>query len=276
MPIPYIFSPGEIAASSEVNSNFEWLMNLVGINSTETRMMPVSDIVIGPRSNAQISARSDTTANGSRSFLHIGWNAEWYLDGTTWKFRRFTDGEKAYALRLGKDGIGMYASARTTGSLDSQITLMANIGATMSNNDRDWFYVRDSFTNVNQSPTQHGHIRSTYVPLTTPVTIYENASIGVTTHHRNALNYGIPEYACAVYLSFEAKAGSSDSTILFTRTMSSLHQKYGFKVCQKANTVGAGSGIVTLGMSGSSAGKFSEVRSNSWSSASLYIQGYYI
>ncbi len=275
MPIPYIFSPGEIAASAEVNSNFELLMSILGNNSTIARMYPVSDIVIGPRSNAQISAKSDTS-NGVRSFLHIGWNAEWYLDGTTWKFRRFVSGETAHALRVGKAGIGFYSSARTSGDLNSQITLMGNIGVTMSNDDRDWWYVRDSFTNVNQSPTEHGQIRSTYVPLTTPATVYENSSIGVTTLTRTAANYGVPERACAVQLSFEARAGSSDSTILFTRTTNTLHQKYGFKVCQKANTVAAGQGIVTLGMSGSYKGKFSEVRSNSWTSASLYVVGYYI
>jgi hypothetical protein len=106
--------------------------------------------------------------------------------------------------------------------------------------------------------------------------VYEGANIGVATLHRLATNYDVPADACAVQLSFEAKAGSSDATILFTRTMNTLHQKYGFKVCQSSNTVAAGTGIVTLGMSGTHKSKFSEQRSNSWTSASLYILGYYI
>lgn len=276
MPIPYKFNPGEIAASSEVNANFEYIMGILGSSSSPARMLPSADIVLGPRSNFQISASADSAANSTKSYGHIGWNAELYLVGSTWKLRRFHDGEPAHFVRLGKAGIGFYSSSRTTGDLNTQATLMANIGATQSNGDRDWFFVRDSFTTSNASPTEHEDIRSTYVPFTTPKTVYEGSNIGVATLHRLAANYGVPEQACAIQLSFEAKAGGSDATILFTRTMNSLHQKYGFKVCQKSNTVAAGSGIVTLGMSGSHTGKFSEVRSQSWTSASLYILGYYI
>jgi|SRR6478735_2053746 len=276
MAIPYKFSPGEIAASAEVNANFEYIMSIIGSTSTAARMYPSSDMVFGPRNNFQISSDSDSSANSSRSYGHIGWNAELYQVGSAWKLRRFNSGEPAYFMRIGKAGIGLYASSRTTGDLNTQATLMMNVGATQSNGDRDWVYVRDSFTNEDASPTEHSDIRTTYVPFTTPKTIYEGASIGVATLHRLATNYDVPEAACAVQLSFEAKAGNSDATILFTRTMNTLHQKYGFKVCQASNTVAAGTGIVTLGFSGTHKSKFTEQRSNSWTSASLYILGYYI
>ena len=59
MPLPYRFHPAEQAKASEVNANFNYIMDLLGENSTATRREPRGELLLGYQSNFLMSGESD-------------------------------------------------------------------------------------------------------------------------------------------------------------------------------------------------------------------------
>lgn len=270
--IPNTFEAGTVAASSDVNENFQAIADAVGDASTASRLSPPGDVVVGPRANVQISAEGDTAAGLSTSYVQIGWNAELYSDGS-WKVRRFASGEPATAIRVGTDGFEVWTTSRDSGSLNSQFTRVFQIKATTGN---DYVYVRPSLTRVAEAPDELEDYRLTLVLFNTPQEVYENVTIYAGTKTRRASDYNVPTSAHAVLLAFEGVAASSDARNLLTQARSTRSQAYGFIVAAASGEQGAGQGVVPLGTSGDYDGKFVEDRSAQWTSASLYVQGYYI
>jgi hypothetical protein len=269
--IPNVFEAGQVAASSEVNENFQAVADAVGNDSTASRLNLPGDIVFGERDNAQISGLSDNASKSSRSFMQISWNAEQYGWGSAAKYRRFHDGEPAVQVRLGYNGFEVWTTSRTSGDLNSQLGRVFQIKATPG---EDYCFIGFGITRKGEVPASIEDYRLTLVHFNTPKTIYENTTIYAGAKTRKATDYGVPANAKALLLSFEGNAPSSRGSILLTQARSSRSQKYGFLVRSPANEPNAGQGVVPLGETGDYAGCFVEDRGSQWNSASLYIQGY--
>lgn len=270
--IPNIFEPGQVAASSDVNENFQAVEDTVGSDSSPTRLKPPGDIVLGPRANAQISAEADTAPNSGTRYIQIGWNVDLYNSGG-WKTRRFNNGEPGVAIRVGASGFEVWSTSRTSGNLNNQLERLFQV---RSDADNDYVFVRPSLTRVASPPDEIEDYRLTLVLFNDPKVVYENTTIYAGTKTRQSTDFGVPARAHAVLLSFEGKAASDDATITFMQARTGRSQRHGFVVAAGGNDPGGGQGIVALGISGDFNGKFVENRSAQWNSASLYIQGYFI
>lgn len=264
------FEAGTIAASSDVNDNFQTLADVLGNDSTADRVQLPSDVVLGPRSNVQLTANSDTEEDETKSFLQLNWNAESYYAGS-WKHRRFTSGEPATSVRVGLDGFTVWTTSATSGGLTSQLDKVFQIHATTAN---DFIYMKPSITRVAEAPDSMEDYRNTIVIFDTPKTIYEDSTIYASNNSRDATQYGVPAAARGVLLMFEGLAVSNDAQILFTKSQATRHKKYGFYVNSVAGKQNSGQGIVALGETGAYTSCFTEERSSQWNSATLYIQGY--
>jgi len=270
--IPNTFEPGEVAASSEVNANFQAIADVVGNDSSASIMNLPGDLVIGPRDNVQISAKGDTQAGSSTSFVQFSWNAELYNDGSSWKVRRFLSNEPATAVRVGGEGFQIYTTSRTSGDLEKQFTCIFQVKATTGD---DFVFIKPSITRSAAPGTSLSDYRLTLVLLDTPAVVYENVTINAGVITRRVTDYGIPTQAKAVLIAFEGKP-VSDGQVLFTQARTSRSQRYGFIVSGIASKQSSGQGIVPLGTSGDYVSRFVEDRSIQWNVASLYIQGFFV
>src|SRR5688500_7466352 len=106
MPLPFKFHPAEQAKSSEVSQNFEYIMGVLGPNSTKERIDTDAELRLGFRGNVLMTGEHDKAdADEDQKFFQIGWNADWNFVNGAWKFSRFAGGEPASAIRIGHNGI---------------------------------------------------------------------------------------------------------------------------------------------------------------------------
>ena len=259
--IPYTFEPGEIAASSRVNANFAAIADVIGQSSTATELRPGGRILLGPRGNYSIDARTDTTA-GATSYLQVGYNTDAYLDSGTWKVRRFVANEPATAIRVGKDGFAIYTTSRTSGDLTAQFTKVFGVTAT---------------TGADRVATSLDDYRLTYVPLSAPATLFNEVAAQPNVYTWSASSFAhIATSALVVRLSGYVTAGSSDTAVKVMQARSSRHIKFGFGTWLKANETRGIYGDVPLGYGGDYDGKFVVEIGATVSKIGLWIVGFYI
>lgn len=271
--IPYTFEPGEIASSAEVNANFASIADAIGQLSTATEFRPPGRIILGPRGNYAIDARTDA-AVGAESYLQLGYNTDAFLEGGTWKLRRFTTNEPATALRVGNAGFAIYTTSRTNGDLTKQFTKVFGITATTTD---DRVYVRPHFTRNDAVPNALDDYRLTYVPLSTPQAIYNEVGVRANAYTWTAASFsGVASNARVVRLSGYATAGSTDGSIKILQARSARHLKYGFGTWVKANETRGIYGDVPLGYGGDYDGKFVVEVASNFTKVGLWIVGFYI
>lgn len=166
MPIPHIFTSGDIAASSEVNQNFSYLEDIVGSASTPVSLRPPGDILLGPRRSVQISAAGDSGKNATSGYLYLGWNAEFYqAPGGIFRLRRFNANEGAAAVQIGNRGVAIAATHDEQGELNSA---MQNAIAVRPHAITPYIYINPKWamTDRDEPPNdQPGRQRLTYVPV---------------------------------------------------------------------------------------------------------------
>ena len=269
--VPHRFSPGEVASSSEMNENFDYFASMIGDQTSQDGFRPNGPILVGP--NAQLAGRN-------ADFLHIGWNADQYLQGATAKVRRIADGKAATFLRVGSDGFSVWTTSSTQGDLQAQAHEVFGVHATTGD---DYIFIHPTwrFHQSKAMPWKTDHVRTTYVAFSNPVTLYEGGWHGGGPKNHNVFNHGVPKQAIAVeVLVYATATPNSGAAVKLMQGASQPHQKTGF-ICHAygGNAAHYGrsgaQGKVLIGRD-AYAGQIVEQRTAAVESLSIYVQGYYI
>ncbi len=314
MPLPHKFLAGEIAKSSQVNDNFNYVEDLLGKGSTPGRVAPLGEFLFGARSNSLLTGAHDTGAAGYE-FFQIGWNADWNrVTGGVWKFARFIEGKPSTALRLGVDGLSVYTTSSSSGDLNAQMRRVFHINAT-TGDDYVFLPIDWHFQQVDRAATSIENYRLLYTPFNSPPYIYDNVSTRAGSVTKRSTDYGVPSYAKAIsisatittlssvpsILSFYRIEGTSGRTISTTTTTTTAPRtirgddgdsvtipgttgtttqvstgvpRHGFDVAARADSYAGGTGIVALG-SGAYENQFNIKQTADLKNVRVYITGYW-
>ena len=274
MTVPYIFYPNQKARSSEVNRNFQYIMQLIGTVVGDDRLKPPREFIMGARSNVLLSGAADT-GNPPYKYFQLSWNGNWYRDvDNSWKWERFINGENATAIRIGQDGFSVLTTSATTGALNSQMKTAFKVQAT-TGEDRvvlgeNWHIQRyDGLARDIQD------YRLTYTILAQPISINENTSLSAGSTVYTATSLGLPAATKAIQISAYVTATGGTSQLWCYQERSPRNKKWGFGVVAPSSGPGAGQGVVPLG-TGALAGKFVVHRLGNFSEANIFIVGYYV
>jgi hypothetical protein len=267
MGLPNLFIANTPAMASQVNDNFAFVMSLLGDLSEPGRVRTLSEFQFGIRQNGLLTGAHDTGPNANR-FLQLSYNADWNLSGGKWKFKRYESGYAATALRLGINGLEVYTTSTTSGNLDAE---MNNVFAIRATTGADYIYMPNSMPIQNIDSTADGNedFRTTLTFLDTPKTIYDSQQLNKGLDVLDAGDYGVPSLASGLLITTDVVSSSGYLKIYQERSVSTRHWKYGF-----ISRTG-GSGVCQLG-EGSHKGKFVIERTNSITSASVFIAGFYL
>lgn len=196
MPLPYTFLSGKTAKSSEVNSNFNYVMDLLGQLSVPGSIQQLGEFRVGPRALALFTAAQDTGADADAHF-QLAWNVNWNKVGSTYRYSRRVDANPATALKIGKRGLEVKTTSQTSGDLDNQLTTVLRLAATTG---EDFMYLKDDVHMQNYDGTARTiqDYRLTTVFLENPIPIYANKWVGKGTTIFNAYNLGVPAHAKAI------------------------------------------------------------------------------
>lgn len=275
MAIPFKFHPAEQAKSSEVNRNFDHIMDIIGATSTRDRIVTSAELVLGYQGNMLLTGEADKDdAPTSRKFFQMGWNAEWTYVNGRWTFSRFIEGEPATVMRMGYYGFDFMVTSATGGNLNGQLEPVMAIRATTGD---DYIYIKNSFhiQNVDDTATDLQDYRLTYVPMDPIPVIYDGVALTNQDTVRDMRNYGVSSNAKMVKISVEGKAGASDAYIRFLKQEASPHRKTGFTMHAQANKWNSQEGDVRLG-EGSNVMEVRIVRVNSFTEVYAYVKGYWV
>jgi len=100
----FTFNRGDLIVSSQINANFQEFARILGQNSSAAELALPGRLTFGPTRRASISALSDKVVGGSK-YLHVGWNAEEYIDGTVVGVQRRVEQSPSSVLRIGDTGL---------------------------------------------------------------------------------------------------------------------------------------------------------------------------
>jgi hypothetical protein len=274
MSVPYLFYPNQKARSSEVNRNFQYVMQLIGTAIGEDRLQPPREFLMGARANVLLSGAADT-GNPPYKYYQISWNGNWLRDvDNTWKWSRFIEGENATAIRIGSEGFEVLSTSSTSGSLNSQMKSVFKVQAT-TGEDRivigeNWHIQRyDGLARDIQD------YRLTYTILTQPISLYEGSSLSSGSTVFTAKDIGLPSGTKAIQISAYVTATGGTSQLWCYQERSTRNKKWGFGVVAVSSGPGAGSGVVPVG-TGALAGKFVIHRTGNFSEANVFVVGYYV
>lgn len=281
MPLPYTFLSGNVAKSSEVNDNFNFIMDILGQLSTPDRVQPLGEFMMGPRRTVLITANPDTGPEETR-FLQLSWNADYNRSNTTWNFERILPNMNAAALRVGTKGLEFFTTSATTGNLGNQ---MLNVWSLTATPGEDYMFFADDWhiQNTHGTAASIQNYRLTTVLLDVPVAIYSNTWVSKGTDIKQASNYGIPRHAKAIVVTAHVTAANySGAGMHFYQRRSgqavgsNLYR--GFVAHAPITGSGLGmrtgaQGIVPLG-SGEYRGEFVVQRTSAFELANVYIVGY--
>ena len=268
-------TPGELAQANDVNANFNYILSLIGEDSTPDRMRSDVEIEAGSRGNTLLTGRQDISgAPTERKFYQIGWNADWnYVDGK-WRFSRFVEGEPSTVMRLGWYGFEVMVTSTTGGNLNGQLEPIFAVRATTGD---DYVYIKNSFgiQGIDRDAQSIQDYRLTYVALDVPAIIYDGVALTNQDTSRNAGQFGVPSHAKMIRIRIEAKAGPNDAYIRFSRHEAEAHsRRYGFTMYADANKWNSMEGDVRLG-EGAYANEFRITRVQTFTTAFAYVVGYW-
>jgi len=271
--------PNQKARSSEINRNFDTIMQILGTVVGDDRLLVNREFMFGVRNNALLSSLHDTGA-ANYKYFQISWNADWNENPAalgTFLFSRVVAGENATAIRIGQDGFTVLGTSSTSGELNGQMKSMFKVTPT-TGEDRivigeSWHIQRyDGLARNIQD------YRLTYTILTQPISIYEGQALSDGERVYDAYNLGIPSSAKAIMLSGFSWANPASGTMIMLcyKERSPRNKKWGFGMATNNGGWAMGQGVVPLG-EGAYAGKF-VVKSyqGSFNEANLFIVGYYV
>lgn len=218
------FKPGTLILSSEVNSNFEQFVDIIGSRSNDDQLVLPGRLSFGERQAGTISALTDR-AEADHAYMHIGWNAkESFNSDATVKVTRTVNNERSAFLRLGDQGLSVFGTATTTGDLKPAEMKLFQI----STNKYVYVHPNWSFTNSNGKPDALDDYRLTLSPLPTPVDIL---TIGTNTDYAvvKKLNLNIANYhGVELYISATRNNAKATPPVI-TIKGEGMADKSGFK-----------------------------------------------
>jgi len=275
MGVPFKFHPAEQAKSSEINANFNYIMNILGDTSTTDRLTTTAELRLGYQGNMLMSGENDkSNSPTSRKFFQLGWNADWNLVSGKWTLARFIEGEPATVMRMGYYGFDFMTTSTTGGNLSGQLEPVVAIRATTG---EDYVYIKNSFhiQNNDRTAVNLQDYRLTYVPLDPPAAIYNGVALSTQDTSRDVRTLGVSSNAKMVKISIEAQAGPQDAYIRFVKNQSTVDRSSGFTMHAQANKWNSMIGDVRFG-TGANAYEIKIVRVNTFTTAFAYILGYYV
>ena len=271
MPLPYAFIAGDVARSSEVNANFNYLLNVLGDLVGPDRISTLKEFLMGNNSQVLFSATS-------QHYFQLGWNADYnHLGGGIFKYVRFVANKNATALRIGKDGAEFIQTSATSGDLDKQMNTTWALRAT-SGDDYMFFDPTWSMQTKDGTATLLEHYRLTYVPLQTPKAVYTNTAFAdKESYTADVSTYSVvPRNAKMVKISVRIQSGSGGRSEIrwypagVTRSINNA-----IIVAAAANEVGAQSFDLALG-TGANKSKWTHEAVGAIASTYVSILGYWI
>ena len=277
MPLPYRFLSGTVARSSEVNANFDYVMDAIGQASGPGGLSPTGRIVLGPRSSAILSAAWDA-GGGATDHVQLSWNVDTNKSLGYWKHFRIMPNAGGSLFRVGARGIELYGTGALSGDIQEQLQLVFRVDI----ETYGMFMVLPDYlhiSNVDDFPANLGQNRNTIVFLEAPVAIYKNTAVGTGTSVLSAFNYGIPRHANAIIINAHVTAASNSGAGMHFYQQSSTSPIYhGFVAHAPITGTGMGmrtgaQGMVPLGR-GPNAGNFVITRTAPFELANVYIIGY--
>lgn len=161
----FVFNPGDLIVSSQINENFQEFVRVLGKNSTASELALPGRITVGPSRKASISAITDKV-DGEHKYLHLGWNAEEYIEGTSVKLQRNSEQGSSSVVRVGSDGFEFLYSSATQG-----VSATSKVFGIDGNNK---VFIHENWSVVSRSGSAQSisEYRLMLTPLTTPVSVY--------------------------------------------------------------------------------------------------------
>lgn len=158
------FKPGDLIVASQINYNFNALRDVLGATSTASELNLPGRMTFGGAHQGSVSALTDKKQSSTRR-LHIGWNAEEFVDGDGVGLQRRVQGAQATGstvVRLSGRGFTVLHTDKTSGNLENQLqsifALRANKTAYLNPN---WSFA------ITETPSTIADYRLTFKPLTT-------------------------------------------------------------------------------------------------------------
>lgn len=281
------FQRDTIAKSEEVNHNFNYILALIGGESTPDRTVS-GEYQFGPRRTGLITAQHDTGHAWNR-YVMLSWNADWEWSQAAggWQFSRTLTNEPASAIRVGADGFTILSTPQTTGNINSQIKTVFHAAPETGGVNGGRIYVDPTwhFQRYDRPAESLEAYRLMYVPLDNPRAVFHGAAFGSALEtSRSATDYGIPAEAKAV--SFTAHVTATNRSGAAFR----IYEESGQLNWWKGMVVHAALGVSTSGATGQRAGGWGVVplgtgayrgKFHIWTSApfehvDVFIVGYWI
>lgn len=165
----FTFNRGDLIVSSQINANFQEFARILGQNSSSSELALPGRLTFGPTRRASISALSDKVVGGSK-YLHIGWNAEEFIDGTAVGVQRRVEQSPSSVLRIGDAGLEfLYSKADQNVRTTSKVFSVEGTGNAFLHSD--WSFTSQS------NPRSIADYRLTFSPLLSPVEISNFTSV---------------------------------------------------------------------------------------------------
>lgn len=270
----HTFLPGEVARSSELNQNFNEIMDLLGPLSTPGKVRTTSEFVMGARQNTLFTGAHDTGPE-ENAFFQIGYNADWEFNNGKWRFYRYVNNMGGSALRLGDGNIAFLVSAKEEDNFNSTMETAMRIVENAADN---YVFLNKSyhFQIVDTPANQIGDFRLTYVHLNNPAAIYDGQSVSTGIDVKRATNYGVSQYAKSICVQGWGRAGGGGpATMRIYQERSARSYRRGVSMHCDTGSRGNVFGILPLGEEAYE-DRFVVDRTAAFQEAFLYVVGYWI
>lgn len=275
MPLPYRFLGGEIAKSSEVNANFDYVMNTIGQLSGPSGIVMLGQFQFGPRGTGLLTAAQDT-ASAENSHLQLAWNVDWAEVNGVWQFRRRINGGRGASLRLGHDGLEFFHTHEQFADMNSTMQKFFRVG--FQTYEKIFYLAPDlHFQNNDGNAVNVESYRLMTVFLDAPIAIYNGGRVGKGTTIFNALNLGVPSSAKGLLVQMTVYASrQSDANIYLYQQRPNQDNLRAVRGLTAIAPRGSGTSVQGLVPLGTDAvwGNFVSERTAEFSNAYVYIIGY--
>jgi hypothetical protein len=263
MPLTH-FTPGTLAKAEELNDNFDYLLQLIGVTSDPEGARP-KRIYLGDNSTFVLAAENASNGPIISNYCKLTYA------NSAWSYTRIATGKAPSAIEFGSGRVLIRVAEDTSGSLtESQFKVAFGV---VNDTDENFIYVPSHFNTKN---TLYGdntieEYRLSTVFLQTPVTIFSGKSFGTgsTSYKPSSLSTAIPFHAKGVILYASFKASSEARWWVYPK---GTDRQYGGSWSTHGDYRNSGNQQMCYLKSG----QFTLEREGNSSSASLYIQGYLI
>lgn len=168
----YTFQPGDLIVAAQINTNFQEMGKVLGLDSSAANLKLPGRISVGPNRLGTISSFTDRLGTSPR-YLHIGWNAEEYGVNSTVRVQRKSVGKGmgSTAVRVSGLGFSVLGTPQDTGDLNAQLDTLFSVRT----NNVAYLNPKVSFV-TNTEPQSIEDYRLTFKPLAASIQIVDVAN----------------------------------------------------------------------------------------------------